>query len=141
MASDTADLGSGHRRARPSADCRLHARPTTRNAGRARAGSKSSRLEGRPGVSRDRSGHRRRAGPVGATAETWVNGRCRASAQLSAGLVDRLTAIARVLAAVGMRLESGDRVLVGSLTHVPAWPGDHVTAKIASLGCVDVRLA
>jgi 2-keto-4-pentenoate hydratase len=40
-----------------------------------------------------------------------------------------------------MRLESGDRVLAGSLTHVAARPGDHVVAEIASLGCVDVHLA
>jgi 2-keto-4-pentenoate hydratase len=52
-----------------------------------------------------------------------------------------LAAVARVLEAVGERLEPGDRVLTGSITHVPVRAGQAVTAAIEGLGSACVRLA
>jgi 2-keto-4-pentenoate hydratase len=51
-----------------------------------------------------------------------------------------LAATARLLAAVGLQLQAGDRILCGSSTHVAADPGNHVTAGITALGSVMVKL-
>lgn len=50
-------------------------------------------------------------------------------------------AAARLLDAVGERLEPGDRVLAGSSCHVPAGPGDAIAAEIDGLGRVEARIA
>jgi 2-keto-4-pentenoate hydratase len=49
-------------------------------------------------------------------------------------------AVAQLLAAVGERLQAGDRILSGSLTRVPVAPGDHVAAIIDDLGSLDARI-
>ena len=52
-----------------------------------------------------------------------------------------VAAIARLLAAVGERLEPGDRILAGSSCHVPVAPGEEVVAEIDALGAVAVTIA
>jgi 2-keto-4-pentenoate hydratase len=73
-------------------------------------------------------------------ARMWVNGVLRESAPLPGSISRRLSAAADVLAAVGLRLQPGDRLLAGSLTHVRCAPGDHVVAEIDTLGFVDAFL-
>jgi hypothetical protein len=45
-----------------------------------------------------------------------------------------------LLAAVGERLEPGDRIIGGSLVHVPVARGDDVVADLGELGRVGVRI-
>jgi 2-keto-4-pentenoate hydratase len=75
-----------------------------------------------------------------ATAKTVVNGEIREATRLDGNHVKRLAEMARILAAVGLHLDAGDRVLSGSSTHVEAAAGDHVASEIEGLGSVDVRL-
>jgi 2-keto-4-pentenoate hydratase len=49
-------------------------------------------------------------------------------------------AASRILASLGERLEPGDRILSGSITHEPAAPGDEPEASIDGLGRVSVRI-
>jgi 2-keto-4-pentenoate hydratase len=53
---------------------------------------------------------------------------------------DTVRTAARLLAAVGERLEAGDRILAGGLTHVPVQPGDRVSAAIEGLGEVQLEV-
>jgi 2-keto-4-pentenoate hydratase len=69
-----------------------------------------------------------------------VNGQLRESAPLPGSIAARLSAASEVMAAVGLRMQPGNRVLAGSLTHVPCAPGDHVVAQIDSLGRVEAFL-
>lgn len=50
-------------------------------------------------------------------------------------------AAARLLAAVGGRLQTGDRIPSGSLTHVRVTPGNRVAAVIEDLGRVEATIA
>jgi 2-keto-4-pentenoate hydratase len=45
-----------------------------------------------------------------------------------------------ILAAAGERLEPGDLILSGSITHEPAAPGDKPTAAVEDLGSVEVAI-
>jgi 2-keto-4-pentenoate hydratase len=84
----------------------------------------------------------RGATPVtGARATLVVDGELRESGRVEADGPAALAAVARVLEAVGERLEPGDRVLTGSITHVPVGAGQAVTAAIEGLGSACVRLA
>jgi 2-keto-4-pentenoate hydratase len=69
-----------------------------------------------------------------------VNGRLRASGRASADFAATVRSVARLLALVGERLEPGDRIIAGSLTHVPVGPGDEVVAEIDGLGAVRVAI-
>jgi 2-keto-4-pentenoate hydratase len=51
-----------------------------------------------------------------------------------------LRSLARMLARVGERLRPGDRVLCGSVVHLPVPPGAFLTAQITGLGEVSMRL-
>lgn len=51
-----------------------------------------------------------------------------------------LDSLASLLARVGEELRPGDRVLCGSVVHLPVPPGAHLTAEISGLGQVSVRL-
>jgi 2-keto-4-pentenoate hydratase len=53
----------------------------------------------------------------------------------------RLGQVARVLAAVGERLEDGDRVITGSVVQVPIGRGDEVVADARPLGRIGVVVA
>jgi 2-keto-4-pentenoate hydratase len=50
-------------------------------------------------------------------------------------------AVAEVLDAAGERLQAGDRVLAGSVCHVPVGAGDEIVAAIDGLGRVSARIA
>jgi 2-keto-4-pentenoate hydratase len=70
-----------------------------------------------------------------------VNGRVLAAAPAAADLADRVRAAARLLGAMGERLQAGDRIITGSVVQVPIKAGDHVLADLGTLGRVDVRIA
>jgi 2-keto-4-pentenoate hydratase len=48
--------------------------------------------------------------------------------------------VGRILEACGQRLVGGDRILCGSVVHVPVHADDRLTARIAGLGEVTIRL-
>jgi 2-keto-4-pentenoate hydratase len=82
-------------------------------------------------------------GPTGTTpgeARLVVNGEVRAAAPARADHRATVEGLARVLEAVGERLEPGDRILTGSVVQVPVAPGDHVVAEIDGLGCAETTL-
>ncbi|HEV2786693.1 MAG TPA: fumarylacetoacetate hydrolase family protein [Solirubrobacteraceae bacterium] len=78
--------------------------------------------------------------PAAGPAHLWVNRARRESAAAPADCTDAIATAARVLEAVGRRLEPGDRILAGALIHVPAAAGDHVAAEIEGLGTVELTL-
>ena len=51
-----------------------------------------------------------------------------------------MAAAARLLGAMGERLEAGDRIITGSVVQVPVRPGDRVTADLGSLGRVELTV-
>jgi 2-keto-4-pentenoate hydratase len=66
--------------------------------------------------------------------------RCARSARANEGYADRVAAIARLLAALGERLEPGDRLITGSIVQVPVAAGDLVAADLGLLGRVEVMV-
>ena len=70
-----------------------------------------------------------------------VNGERQARAPARVRAAELVDAVARVLAAVGERLEAGDRVITGSIVQVPVASGDDVVADLASLGRVGLAIA
>jgi 2-keto-4-pentenoate hydratase len=70
-----------------------------------------------------------------------VNGTLRAAGQAPRDVAARIGAAAEILAAVGERLETGDRVITGSVVQVPVQAGDEVTADFGLLGSVTVKLS
>lgn len=77
--------------------------------------------------------------PLAAT--LWVNGERRATGATAEDFVAKLRAIAWLLEAVGEGLRAGDRVITGSLTHVPVRPGDAVEIALDPLGTLAVGIA
>jgi 2-keto-4-pentenoate hydratase len=73
-------------------------------------------------------------------ARALVNERPVEEATLADDYAPTVRAVAQLLAAVGERLQAGDRILSGSLTHVPVGPGDHVAAIIDDLGSLDATI-
>jgi 2-keto-4-pentenoate hydratase len=69
-----------------------------------------------------------------------VNGEIRASGTTSEDFAVKLVAIARQLEAIDERLRSGDRIITGSLTHVPVRGGDAVEISIAPLGSLSIQI-
>jgi 2-keto-4-pentenoate hydratase len=49
--------------------------------------------------------------------------------------------VARVLEACGEQLAAGDRILAGSVVHVPVGPGARATARIRGLGDATVYIS
>jgi 2-keto-4-pentenoate hydratase len=84
-----------------------------------------------------RAGATTPAGP----ARLLIGGDLREEAAVRGDPAAVVAATARLLAAVGERLEPGDRILAGSSCHVPAAPGDAVVAEIAGLGTVAATIA
>jgi 2-keto-4-pentenoate hydratase len=74
------------------------------------------------------------------TARLWIDDELRATAPVDTDVDAVRARVHEVLAAVGERLRPGDRVLAGSLIHVPVAPGQHVVAEIEGLGRVAVSL-
>jgi 2-keto-4-pentenoate hydratase len=69
-----------------------------------------------------------------------VNGEVRASAAAPADVVDRVLVVARLLGAMGERLQAGDRIITGSVVQVPLAPGDEVVADLGALGRARARV-
>jgi hypothetical protein len=92
-----------------------------------------------------------RAVAFGAWASDWsadgvegsltVNGEVRASARAADDLSRKLDEAGEILAAVGERLEPGDRVITGSVVQVPVSAGDEVVAELAPLGRAALSIA
>jgi 2-keto-4-pentenoate hydratase len=70
-----------------------------------------------------------------------VNGEIRASAAATDDLAERVRVVAVLLAAMGERLQAGDRIIMGSIVQVPVDPGDSVTADVGALGRVYLTIA
>jgi len=81
------------------------------------------------------------AGAPGGPARLLIGGGLREEAPVRGDPAAVVAATARLLAAVGERLEPGDRILAGSSCHVPAAPGDAVLAEVAGLGSVAATIA
>ncbi len=69
-----------------------------------------------------------------------VNGEIRASGTTSKDFAAKLVAIARQLEAVDEGLRAGDRIITGSLTHVPVRAGDAVEISIEPLGSLAIQI-
>ena len=65
-----------------------------------------------------------------------VNSRVQASAWVADNIADRVGAAARLLGAMGERLQAGDRIITGSVVQVPVKVGDQVIADMGVLGRV-----
>jgi 2-keto-4-pentenoate hydratase len=70
-----------------------------------------------------------------------VNGQIRASAPLNVDVAGRCRAVARLLGAMGEQLQSGDRLITGSVVQVAIRPGDEVVADLGRLGQVAATIA
>lgn len=75
-----------------------------------------------------------------AQAHLMVNGEVRESGPVGDDLIESMDAMARMLAAVGLGLRAGDRIITGSVTHVPVQAGDQVAAAIDGLGSTVVAI-
>ena len=69
-----------------------------------------------------------------------VNGEVRESGTTSEDFAVKLVAIARQLGTVGEGLRAGDRIITGSLTHVPVRAGDSVEISIEPLGSLTIQI-
>ena len=71
-----------------------------------------------------------------------VNGEERGTAALPDDFADVVRLVARLLGAVGERLQQGDRIISGSLTTpVPVSAGDAVAVDLGALGGVEGTIA
>jgi len=69
-----------------------------------------------------------------------VNGEVRDSGKTSEDFAVKLVVIARQLEAVDEGLRAGDRIITGSLTHVPVRAGDAVEISIEPLGSLAIQI-
>jgi 2-keto-4-pentenoate hydratase len=70
----------------------------------------------------------------GTVANVYVNGELRGSAPVGSDIAGAAAIADRLLAAVGERLERGDRIIAGSLVQVPVARGDEIVVDLESLG-------
>jgi 2-keto-4-pentenoate hydratase len=70
-----------------------------------------------------------------------ASGGTRAAARAANDLVERISAAARLLGAVGEGLEAGDLVITGSIAQVRVDAGDEVNAAVPGLGEVRLSIA
>ncbi len=77
----------------------------------------------------------------GTVATVNVNSELRGSAAVGESYAEAIPAASRLLAAVGERLEPGDRIIAGSLVHVAVAAGDDDVVDLGSLGGVSVRIS
>jgi 2-keto-4-pentenoate hydratase len=75
------------------------------------------------------------------SATLTINGRLHHADEQFRDPVAGVRDVARILEACGERLLPGDRILAGSVVHVPVGPGDHVIAHIDALGDVSAHIA
>jgi 2-keto-4-pentenoate hydratase len=80
------------------------------------------------------------AGAELGAARMIVNGEVRDSVPAKVDAAGTIATVAALLAAAGDRLRPGERILAGSLTHVPARAGDHLAAEIEGLGRLEVSI-
>jgi 2-keto-4-pentenoate hydratase len=73
-------------------------------------------------------------------ARALVDDRPVDEANLADDYAPTVCAVARLLAAAGERVQAGDRILSGSLTHVRVTPGDRVAAIIDDLGSLEATI-
>ena len=73
-------------------------------------------------------------------AEIRINGSPAGSNRARVDPAEAARIAAELLAAVGERLEHGDRIICGSLVQVPVAPGDEVVAALGELGEAGVRV-
>ncbi len=74
------------------------------------------------------------------TSTLRVNGEVRATGETSEDFAAKLLSIAGLLEAVGEGLQAGDRIIAGSLTHVPVRAGDAVEVAIEPLGSLAAEI-
>jgi 2-keto-4-pentenoate hydratase len=80
------------------------------------------------------------AHPARFEARVVVNGSVRASKESSVD-VDETVAIAeRLLAAIGEQLQPRDRIIAGSILHVPVGAGDDIVVDLGPLGRVGAKI-
>jgi catechol 2,3-dioxygenase-like lactoylglutathione lyase family enzyme len=65
----------------------------------------------------------------------------RAEAASEADLAELVRVVARLLGAMGERLQTGDRIITGSVVQVAVRPGDEVVADLGDLGRVELVVA
>jgi 2-keto-4-pentenoate hydratase len=83
--------------------------------------------------------HRQDAAVGGVVATVTVSGEQRESGPAEVDLADTIRLVADLLGACGERLESGDRIIAGSLTApVPVSAGERVEAELGPLGRVEL---
>jgi 2-keto-4-pentenoate hydratase len=85
-------------------------------------------------------GHACAVDPSGLEARLALNGQLCESAAAGDDYGETVHAVAQLLGAVGEGLRRGDRILAGSLTHVPVQPGDGIRAEIDALGGLDLKI-
>jgi 2-keto-4-pentenoate hydratase len=85
-------------------------------------------------------GPTRRLPPGPLEARVTVNGALLEAVECRKDLAACVEAAARLLGAAGERLEPGDRIITGSLTHVPVRAGDSLLAEITGVGAVRIDL-
>ena len=76
-----------------------------------------------------------------ASARITINGSVREAAAVRPYVGEPLAEMARLLTVIGEQLRAGDRVITGSITHVPIQLGDTAVAEIDGLGSAVLRLA
>ena len=76
----------------------------------------------------------------GVQARIRVNGELRDEARSANDVADQVRRAARVLEAIGERLEPGNLVITGSVVQVPIGPGDQVEADLGGLGTVRLQV-
>jgi 2-keto-4-pentenoate hydratase len=81
------------------------------------------------------------APPERFVARVLVDGSVRASTQGSCDVEGTVAIAEHLLAAVGEQLEPGDRIIAGSILHVPVTSGDDVVVDLGELREVGVTVS
>lgn len=78
--------------------------------------------------------------PASFDARVLVGGELRAADVGHVDVDETIAVAARLLESVGERLEPGDRIIAGSLVHVPVAHGDEIVVDLDQLGRVGVAV-